>query len=366
MSEPKIGCTKDDLDTPALCIDLDVLDRNIRSMAATCASKGVQWRPHSKCHKSPIIANKEIAAGAIGVTCAKLGEAEVMAAGGVNDILIANLIVGEKKLKRLVELRRTTDPVVCVDHVSQAEAMSRAMSDAGLELRVILEVDIGLQRVGVAPDAASVALARQVAELPGLKFSGIMGYEGHLLRVADPDEKRRRIHESLDVLVATKDAIERAGLPCEIVSCGGTGSYFISVDHVGITELQAGGGVFMDAFYRHVCLVPALEYAVTVLTTVVSRGAPDRAVIDSGRKTLNQELHMPLVAGRDDITVEALSAEHGKLKLAPSAEGLQIGDRLELIPGYVDFTTVLHDHFYVFQHGRLVAIWPIEGRGKIR
>ena len=365
MTQPQIGCTKDDLDTPALCIDLDVLDRNIKSMAETCSSHGVQWRPHCKCHKSPMIANKQIQAGAIGITCAKLGEAEVMAAGGIQDMLIANLIVGEKKLRRLVELCRQANPVVCVDHISQAEAFNRVMTEAGLQLRVILEVDIGLERVGVLPEK-SVELAKQVVELPGLKFSGIMGYEGHLLRVQDPVEKREKIHAALDVLIGTRDAIAEAGIACEIVSCGGTGSYFISVEHDGITELQAGGGIFMDAFYRYGLNVPALEYAITVLTTVVSRGAPDRAIVDSGRKTVHTDFHEPLVKGRDDMTVEALSAEHGKLKLEESAQDLRIGDRLELVPGYVDFTSVLHDNFYVFQDDKLVDIWPIEGRGKLQ
>lgn len=365
MNEPQIGCTKDDLDTPVMCIEREVLERNIKTMAETCSKQGVSWRPHCKCHKSPIIALKEIEAGAIGITCAKVGEAEVLAAGGVKDMLIANLIVGEKKLQRLVELTRIADPVVCIDHIVQAEAMSKAMVSAGQSIRVILEVDIGLERVGVLPENA-VQLAKQVIELPGLKMDGVMGYEGHLLRIQDQTEKQQKIHAALEVLIQTKDAIEKAGIPCPIVSCGGTGSYFYSVEHQGITEVQAGGGIFMDATYQLDMKVPNLEYAVTVLTTIVSRPAPDRAIVDSGRKTLNQEVYIPRVAGRDDITVDALSAEHGRLYLEPSAQDLQIGDRLELIPGYVDFTSVLHDNFYVFHEGRLEAIWPIAARGKVQ
>ena len=366
ISHPEIGALKSEIDTPALCVDLGVLDSNIDSMAATCSSHNVAWRPHCKCHKSSVIAKKVIEAGAIGITCAKLGEAEVMAAGGVSDLLIANMIVGQPKLDRLVQLRRVADPIVCIDHPDQAKALSEAMSRADLKLRTIAEVDIGLNRVGIAPGEQTVSLAKRLAELPGLTFSGIMGYEGHLLTVEDQQEKTTRIHEALDTLVECKSDIESVGIDCEIVSCGGTGSYFISVLHPGITEVQAGGGIFMDAFYRNICQVPELQYAVTVTTTVVSRPTRDRAIIDAGRKTLNQELHKPLVAGRQDITVEQLSAEHGRLDLLDTAQDLKIGDRLELIPGYVDFTNMLHNFFYVFRDNRLEAIWPIEARGMVR
>ena len=146
MTLPALGTLKSEIDTPALCVDLDAMERNIAAMSQACREHGIDWRPHSKCHKSPLIAHKVIASGAIGMTCAKLGEAEVMAAGGVQDILIANLIVGPKKVARLVELRRQCDPIVCVDHLDQAKAFSEAMSAAGLSLRVIIEVDIGLGR----------------------------------------------------------------------------------------------------------------------------------------------------------------------------------------------------------------------------
>jgi D-serine deaminase-like pyridoxal phosphate-dependent protein len=243
--------------------------------------------------------------------------------------------------------------------------LNEAMLRAGLRLRVLIEVDIGLRRTGVSPGPDMLRLAQRVKEMQGLTFSGLMGYEGHLLTIADPGEKSSRIHEALDLLVSSAEVLRDAGIACPIVSCGGTGSFFISVQHPGITEVQAGGGIFMDAFYRDICRVPELEYAVTIHCCVVSRPAADRAVVDAGRKTLNQELRMPLVAGRPGIRVEALSAEHGRLSLE-AGEDLQIGQRLDLIPGYVDFTTVLHDHFCCFRGGRLEAIWPVEARGAIR
>lgn len=366
MHTPPLGCTKQEIDTPALCLDLDAFDANIRDVAQSCREHGIAWRPHAKCHKSPDIAQRLIAAGAIGMTCAKLGEAEVFAAAGVRDLLIANLVVGPQKVRRLVELRRHADPIVCLDHIEQAEPISQAMVEAGLKVRAILEIDIGLQRVGVAPGAATLELAKKVQALPGIELAGIMGYEGHLLLIQDPDEKEAKVRAGLGILVQMQAALRREGIECGIVSCGGTGSFALCVSQPGITEIQSGGAIFMDAFYRHKCNVAQFQYALTVLTTIVSRPAPERAIIDAGRKTMNMEIQMPLVQGRDDIRVVSLSAEHGKLELDESARGLKIGDRLELIPGYGDLTTVLHDRFFAFRGERLEAIWPLTARGRLQ
>jgi len=363
---PQLGCHKHELDTPALCVDLDVMEANLRAMVASCRERGVGWRPHTKCHKSPALAHKVINAGALGITCAKLGEAEVMAAGGVRDILIANLIVGPQKVARLVELRRVADPVVCVDHLDQALPISAAMAAAGLELRVILEVDIGLHRVGVPPGEPTLDLALQVAGLPGINLAGIMGYEGHLLCIEDQDEKARAISAALTVLTDTASLLRERGVPCDIVSCGGTGSFKFAIQHPGITDVQAGGGMFMDAFYRHKCRVTDWGHALTVLATIVGRPAPSRAIIDAGKKTMDGHTHPPLAVGRDDIRVESLSAEHGTLHLEPTAQSLKIGDRLEFIPGYSDMTCVMHDHFLGFRGDRLEVIWPLEGRGRLQ
>lgn len=366
MHVPPLGSMKDDLDTPALCVDLDVMEANIRAMAENCRRRGVAWRPHAKGHKSSLIAKQEIAAGALGVTCAKLGEAEIMAAGGVKDMLIANLVVGPHKIKRLVELRRHADPIVCVDHIDQVEPISRAFAAAGLTVRLLIEVDIGLSRVGIAPGEPTVRLAKQISRLPGVTLAGIMGYEGHLLTLPDPEDKKKQIHAALDKLIETKQLLAEADINCPIVSCAGTGSYLIAIEHPGITEVQAGGAIFMDAFYRHKCQVPDLGYAMTILTTVVSRPTPERAIIDAGRKTMNIEVTPPLVLGREGITIKRLSAEHGELHVEPAEQGLKIGDRLELVPGYADLTVALHDQIYGFRRGKLEQIIPVEARGKLQ
>lgn len=360
-----LGTPKNELDTPALLLDLDWFEANVAQAAAVCREHGVNWRPHAKCHKSPDIGRRLIEAGAIGLTCAKLGEAEMFAAAGIADLLIANYVVGPRKVERLVELRRKADPIVTFDHLDQAIPISEAMAASGQIVRAILEVDIGLARAGVAPGKPASELAKKVAALPGIELVGVMGYEGHLLLVEDLGEKAARICASLNQLIETVERMEAAGIRCQIVSCGGTGSLPFSVGHPGITELQAGGVIFMDAFYRYKCHLDGYRYALTILTTVISRPAPDRAIIDAGRKTMNIEIAMPLVMGREDISVDRLSAEHGILKLAPSAFDLKIGDRLELIPGYSDLTTVLHNQFFVLQNNHLIDIWPLTARGRL-
>jgi D-serine deaminase-like pyridoxal phosphate-dependent protein len=166
-------------------------------------------------------------------------------------------------------------------------------------------------------------------------------------------------------LTETKNLLESSRIPCPIVSCGGTGSLAFTVQQPGITEVQAGGLIFMDAFYRHACHVSDFKYALSIVATVTSRPAADRAIIDAGRKTMSQDLHLPLVVDRPGVEVASLSAEHGVLKVAPSAAPLQIGDRIALIPGYGDFTTVLHDYFLGVRNGRVETIWPIEARGRL-
>lgn len=360
-----LGTSKEDLDTPALLLDLDAFEANVNEAAALCRRNGVGWRPHAKCHKSPDIARRLIEAGAIGLTCAKLGEAEIFAAAGIPDLLVANFIAGRRKIERLVELRRKADPIICLDHLDQAQPISQAMQASGQRVRAILEIDIGLARAGVAPGRPAVELAKRVVELPGIDLAGVMGYEGHLLTIEDQGEKAARVCAALSQLVETAQRMASAGIACPIVSCGGTGSLPFAVGQPGITEVQAGGVIFMDAFYRHKCHIQGFRYALTVLTTVVSRPTPDRAIMDAGRKTMNMEIDMPLVIGREDVVVDRLSAEHGSLKLGPTAQDLKIGDRLEFIPGYGDLTTVLHNQFFVVQGGRLVDIWPLTARGRL-
>ena len=358
---PSPGCSRDDLETPALCIDLDLMEENIRRVAAACSAAGASWRPHVKGHRSGAIGARQVAAGAIGLTCAKLGEAELMAAAGVHDLLVANAIVGPQKLARLVELSRHADPIVAVDHVDQLRPLAAAFTGAGSCVRIVIEVDIGLARAGTEPGEPALRLAQEAAALDGVELVGVMGWEGHLIRIGDRTEKEARIHEALDRLVGTKQLLEAAGIPCPIVSCSGTGSFQVSLGHPGVTEVQAGGAILMDVFYRDDCGVVGLDDALTLVTTVVGRPTPERAIVDAGRKTLNVEIAMPRVVGRPGVEFERMSAEHGQLSVAPKAAPLAVGDRLEVVPGYADLTVFLHDRFYGFRSGRLAEILPIAG-----
>jgi D-serine deaminase-like pyridoxal phosphate-dependent protein len=361
-----IGVAKQDLDTPRLCIDLDALESNITRMGSICRARGVQWRPHAKCHKCPTIAHKELAAGAIGVTVAKLSEAEVMADSGVRDILVANMVVGPIKWKRAAALCRHADPIIACDHFAQVEPLSRVCAAAGVRPRVVIEIDIGFDRVGVRPGAEALQLAQAIDRLPGVRLVGVMGWEGHLLQIEDAGEKTRRIGDSLSLLVQTRDAFQRHGLNCEIVSAGGSGSFDVTTQYAGVTEVQAGGAIFADPHYQLRCGLDGFRYALSVLATCVSRPLLDRAVLDSGRKTVNPDPMPPLVAGWPDATVRRTTAEHMELDLGPGSRDMKIGDKVELVVGYADFTTILHDEFVVVRNGRVECVWPVTGRGMLR
>ena len=366
MSQSPIGTHKLELDTPILCIDLDVMESNIGKMVSFMHERGKQWRPHQKCHKTPAIALKQLEAGAIGVTCAKVSEAEVMAAAGIRDILVANMIVGRQKVQRVASLCRWADPIIACDHFAQVEPLADECRQQGVTCRVLIEVNIGLDRVGIHPGRDTLQLAQAIDRLEGVELVGIMGYEGHMLRVENLDEKRQGIDKAMGLLAECHDMIVEEGMRCDIISAGGTGSFQFTSDCAGVTELQAGGGIFADPMYQLQMSVTGLDYALTILATVVSRPTLERAILDSGRKTVHPDAQMPLVKAHADAEVVRLSAEHCELRLGPQSQDLKIGDKIELIVGYADFTTVLHDNFYGFRNDRLEVVWPIQGRGKLQ
>jgi D-serine deaminase-like pyridoxal phosphate-dependent protein len=361
-----IGLQKADLDTPVLCLDRNQFDHNVRVMLQTVQAGGKAWRPHAKGHKSPAIAWQVLNAGAAGITCAKIGEAEVFAAAGIHNILIANVIAGERKVERLAGLCAWSTPVICCDHYAQAEPIAAACRRLGVPCRLLVDINIGMNRTGIRPGKDALELAQAIDRLDGVKLVGLMGYEGHLLKLADQTEKVRQIREAIGILEHCRDLFLRHGLRCDIVSAGGTGSVAITSQCPAVTELQAGGGVFGDPMYANLCGLEGVEPALTVLATVISRPSLERAVLDAGRKTTNPDIHPPIVKDFPDAVIQSLSAEHCTLQLGPESQRLRIGDRVELIVGYSDFTTVLHDEFHVFRGDRLEAIWPIWARGRLQ
>lgn len=362
---PLLHADKSAADTPALMVDLDALDANIAAIAGICRRHGINWRPHTKGIKVPQIARRLTDAGAIGLTCAKLGEAEVMAAHGFSDILIANQIVGQQKVARLVALRRTCDVIVAVDSRDNVAAIAEAARAAGVVVRLVIEVDMGMKRAGLEPGEACVALARFVAAQQGVRFAGLMGWEGQTAGIADPAAKAAAVSAAVAAIVRTAELCRGAGLPVDIVSCGGTGTYWITAAQPGVTEIQAGGGVFCDVHYRKDFGVEH-PYALTVMTTVTSRPTPNRIICDAGKKTMSSDAGMPEPVGLGAVRAARLSAEHGVIELEQPNETLRVGDRLEWIVGYSDTTVHLHDEIHATRGGRIEAVWPIVGRGKIR
>jgi D-serine deaminase-like pyridoxal phosphate-dependent protein len=360
MPYSPIGQSKWDLDTPALLIDLDKLDRNISAMAARCKENGVDWRPHTKGHKNPAIAHLCIEAGAIGVTCAKLSEAEVMAAAGIKDILVANEIVGEQKARRLAGVQRRSSVMCAVDDPFHIKQIGKAAEDAGVSVRVLVDVNVGMNRCGVPPGGPAADLAELAESTAGITFAGIMGYEGHAMKLADK-EKKAEVERGSSMLRETIEDIQSRGLKVEIVSGGGTGTLSFTPQQEGVTEIQAGGGVLMDTVYRDVLNVPNLECALGLIVTVISHATPERAIIDAGRKTMHPAVEF---VDRDDLEMGGLSAEHGNLKVGPKAK-LKVGQKLELTSGYGDDTIFLHNQVYGIRKDRVEVVWDILGRGKL-
>ena len=359
-----IGMPRDEIDTPALLVDLEALEFNIDKLAQHFQQAGKNLRPHTKSHKTPAIAHRQLAAGAIGITCAKLGEAEVMADAGIQDILVANQIVGPRKLQRLVTLAGRCDLMVAVDHPANLSALAAAAGQGGVQPRVLVEVNIGHNRCGVAPGQPAVEVARLVASARHLRFAGLMGYEGHVVDLEDREAREQGARECLQRLVDTRQDVEKAGIEVEITSASGTGDYYLSTGYAGITEVQAGSYALMDHAYGKLGL--GFEKALTVLTTVTSRPAPDQVITDAGLKSLTPEHGMPALKDRDDLEVHALSEEHGRLRAGSGSCELEVGDLLEFIPGHGCTTINLHDWLYAMRHGRLEEIWAIAGRGKVR
>lgn len=362
MSE--IGLSKNELDTPALWVDLDRLERNISHLAAHFKSAGVNWRPHTKGIKVPAIAHQLLNAGAIGITCAKLGEAEVMVAAGIRDILIANQIVGSQKVTRLANLRPHADVKVAVDSRENVAEIGAAARTKGVEIGVVIEVNTGMERAGTAPGQPTLDLARQIHDTEGVRFMGLMTWEGHALEASDPAIKRQHIEKSINLVAETAQLCRNDGLPVEIVSAGGSGTYAITPFLPGVTEIEAGGAIFCDQTYQGWGV--ELEPALFVKCTVTSRPAPTRIICDGGFKTLPRGFASPKPLGIEQVKAIALSAEHGIITLDAPNSQVKMGDTIDFVVGYGDATVFLHDMMYGVRNDVVETAWIVQGRGKLR
>lgn len=361
---PLTGKPLAEVDTPSLLLDGDALRANIARMAAFFAGRHAKLRPHFKSHKCTTIARLQMEAGAVGVTCAKLGEAEVLADAGIRNILIANEIVGRLKVARLIELAKRASPMVAVDCPENVLMLSQAAEAAGLRVGVLVEVDIGMGRCGVEPGQPAVKLARLVTTLPGLKFLGLQGYEGHSVDLRDEGERTDKTRAALKLLIETRRLLERSGIEVAIVSGGGTGTYTITGDCDGVDEVQAGSYAAMDWWYSDIR--PEFKQAMSILTTVISRPKPTVAIIDVGRKGVGAEWGSPRVKALRGARIGSFgSEEHATVMLEDSA-GLNVGDHLEIIPSHGCTTSNLYREFVVYGNGVVTDVWPIEGSGKLQ
>jgi D-serine deaminase-like pyridoxal phosphate-dependent protein len=359
MMSPPLGQSLDVLDSPQLLIDLDMVDANVRRMVQAFRNHPVNVRVHFKSLKCGNLARYLAAAGVRSFLCAKLNEAEVLADQGLTDLFIANQIVGPIKLRRLAELARRAQVRVCVDDVQNVDAMSQAAQAAGVTVGVLVEVNIGMNRCGVEPGEPALALARHVHSRPGLRFVGLQGYDGHLQQLADPAERRAKCLAALEQLVGTRRLIEAAGLPVEVVTGAGTGTWEFVGFHEGVTEIQPGSFVLMDSAYHRVR--PEFGCALSVLATVISR-RPGRYVLDAGSKAVSQDFGTPVIKGRPEHRVGRLSEEHTRVETNDS--DVRIGDRLEVIPTHCCATMNLHRQCVAVRRGKVEALWLIEASGR--
>jgi D-serine deaminase-like pyridoxal phosphate-dependent protein len=359
----------DDLDTPALAIDLDLMEANIDLMIRRPRPQAVHVRPHLKTAKSPEVARVMRDAGAIGFCVAKLGEAEVMAAAGVDDLLITSEIVGAAKLGRLATLHAAHPRVrVVVDSADGAHMLNGAVAGSATPLELLINLDVGQGRCGVLPGTAALELARSVARLPHVRLIGLQGYEGHLQQLTDRDELIRRVDEAMGMLTMTADLLRRDGHTIATVTTGGTATCEYCAAYPGITEIQPGSFVFLDCSYRD-RLGPESGYknALTVLATVISRPRAGHAVVDAGLKTLSNDLGNAEPVGLPGVHYRPAGDEHGILEWDSTQQApLNLGDRVALIPSHIDTTVNLHDTYYAHRSGLISAIWPIAARGKVQ
>ena len=363
--------TRDEIPTPALLLDLDRFERNLERMAAHVRRAGKALRPHAKTHRCPEIARRQIAAGALGVACAKLGEAEVMAAAGIRGLLITTEIVPLAKIERLVRLVETApDTMIVVDDVANATAISRAAAAKRRVVNTLVDVDVGGRRTGVEPGAPAVALARAVASLPGLRFHGLQGYAGQCAHVMGWKERRAASLAAMTPLMEARGLIEQAGLPVEIVAGGSTGTHDIDLELPGLTELQAGSYCVMDLDYRRIGghegdLLTRFEMALTVVTTVVSVPTADRAMVDGGLKAFSTDKPFPPEpVERPGIEYGFAGDEHGRLAVLDPDRAPRLAERIEFFPPHCDPTINLYDRIYAVRGDAVEAVWEIAARGR--
>ena len=350
----------EEVDTPALILELDAFERNLDTLMKSVDGK-VRVRPHAKTHKCPQIAKRQIAAGAVGVCCQKVSEAEALVEGGVRDVLVSNEVVGRQKIERLAALSQRARLGVCVDHIDNL----RQLAASGARLDVYIELEVGMGRCGIAPGEPAAALAREIVKAPGLRFAGLQAYHGRAQHLRSMAERRASIERAADAVRSTKALFSRYGIDTPIVTGAGSGSFMFEVESGAWDEIQPGSYIFMDVDYARnewAAPLPRFEHALFVLATVMSRPSPQLAVVDAGLKASSVDSGMPVVWTRGDLAYTRASDEHGCVE-GPQPPAL--GEKLMLVPGHCDPTVNLYDWYVCVRRNVVEDLWPITARGAL-
>ncbi len=363
----EVGMSIDEVSTPALIVDLDAFEKNVKIMRDFIRKTGVRHRAHAKTHKSADIALYQIEHGdACGICCQKVAEAEALVDGGVKDVLVSNQVVDPKKIDRLAQLAKKARVLVCVDDISNVDDLSAAAGKHGVTIECLVEIDCGAGRCGVQWGDPVVAIARKIAASNGLTFSGIQAYQGAAQHIHDFEERKGKIDIAVKQVSETIDMLKAEGLECDIIGGAGTGTYYFEGESGIYNEMQCGSYIFMDADYQRVKdqsggLISEFENSLFILTSVMSKAKPDKAICDAGLKAQSVDSGLPVIYGRDDIEYIKCADEHGVI--TDPNNTLKLNDRLKLVPGHCDPTCNVYDWFVGVRGDKVECLWPITARG---
>ncbi|MCA0906861.1 DSD1 family PLP-dependent enzyme [Ruegeria marisrubri] len=367
----KPGMDEADIQTPCLVLDLDALERNIKKMGDYAKAHGMRHRVHGKMHKSVDVARlQEKIGGAVGVCCQKVSEAEVFVRGGIKDVLVSNQVRDPAKIDRLASLPKLGSRIiVCVDDLDNVADLSGAAVDHGTQLEVFVEIDCGAGRCGVTttPDVIEIAKAVEAAE--NLKFTGIQAYQGAMQHLDSYEARKEKLDTAIAMVRDAVEGLKAEGIECELVSGGGTGSYYFESNSGVYNELQCGSYAFMDADYGRILDKDGnridqgeWENAFFILTSVMSHAKADKAIVDAGLKAQSVDSGLPVIFGRDDVEYIKCSDEHGVV-MDPNGV-LKVNDKLRLVPGHCDPTANVHDWYVGVRNGKVETVWPVSARGR--
>ena len=359
-----------EVDTPSLIVDLDAFDANVNKMADMISRAGVRSRPHAKTHKCAVIARRQMEAGAVGVCCQKVSEAQALVDNGVDNVLVSNQVVGSRKIEALVALCDEARIGVCVDHPENIDALALAAANAGTTLNVLVEIDVGANRCGVLPGVPAATLAQRVAEASHLHFEGLQSYQGSAQHMRTHDEREAAIRQAVAWTEESLEALDRVGLSAETVAGAGTGTFELEASSGVYNELQTGSYIFMDADYARNekedgTPFDTFAHSLFVYATVMSVPNDQVAVLDAGLKASSVDSGLPVLRDSDGGQYVRPSDEHGKLDLSETNRRYQLGEKVFLIPGHCDPTVNLYDHYVCIRDDTVEAVWPIVGRGAI-